>query len=87
MAKACLQECRDDVVRVARNREPGVTIAQIAKDFGAHPMTLTTWMRRDDIDDGSKPGMASEQSAQLREANRRIRLLEQGVEVLRRAAT
>ncbi len=25
---------RDDVVRVAQNREPGVTIEQIAKDFG-----------------------------------------------------
>ncbi len=30
------QEFRDDVVRVARSREDGVTIAQIAKDFGVH---------------------------------------------------
>ncbi len=29
-------EFRDDVVRVARNREKGVTLAQIAKDFGVH---------------------------------------------------
>jgi hypothetical protein len=29
------QEFRDDVVRVARNREKGVTLAQIAKDFGS----------------------------------------------------
>ena len=28
-------EFRDEVVRVARNRGPGVTIEQIAKDFGA----------------------------------------------------
>jgi len=34
------QEFRDDVVRVARNREPGVTVEQIAKDFGVHSMTL-----------------------------------------------
>lgn len=33
-------EFRDDVVRVARNREPGVTMEQIANDFGVHPMTL-----------------------------------------------
>lgn len=76
MPKPHPQELRNDVVRVARIREPGVTIAKIAKDFGVHPMTLTKWMRRFDIDDGSKPGMTSEQSAQLREANRRIRLLE-----------
>ena len=28
-------EFRQDVVRVARNREPGVTLEQIAADFGA----------------------------------------------------
>ncbi len=28
------KEFRDDVVRVARNREAGVTIEQIAADFG-----------------------------------------------------
>ncbi|WP_460675394.1 transposase, partial [Lentzea nigeriaca] len=37
------QEFRDDVVRVARDREPGVTVEQIAKDFGVHPMTLFKW--------------------------------------------
>ncbi len=35
-----LQEFRDDVVRVARDRGEGVTIEQVAKDFGVHPMTL-----------------------------------------------
>jgi len=34
----------DDVVRVARKRESGVTIEQIAKDFGVHPMTLQKWV-------------------------------------------
>ena len=28
------REFREDVVRVARNREPGVRIKDIAKDFG-----------------------------------------------------
>ncbi|WP_244881180.1 IS3 family transposase [Tsukamurella pseudospumae] len=86
MPKPYPQEFRDDVVRVARDREPGVTLAQVAKDFGIHEMTLTKWLRRANIDDGSKPGMTSGQSAELREANKRIRLLEQENEVLRRAA-
>ena len=59
---------------------------QVAKDFGVHPMTLWKWMRRADIDDGSRPGVAGQESAELREARRRIRLLEQENEVLRRAA-
>ena len=38
--------------RVARNREDGVTIEQIAADFGVHPMTLWKWLRQADIDEG-----------------------------------
>ncbi|WP_280501291.1 hypothetical protein [Nocardia farcinica] len=34
------REFRDDVVRVARNREDGLTSEQIAADRGVHPMTL-----------------------------------------------
>ena len=79
-------EFRDDVVRVARNREPGVTIEQIAKDFGVHPMTLQKWLSRAEIDDGVKPGQTRTEAVELREARKRIRLLEQEVEVLRRAA-
>ena len=33
------REFRDDVVRVARGREPAVTVEQIAKGFGVYPMT------------------------------------------------
>ena len=86
MPKPYPSEFRDDVVRVARNREPGVTIEQIARDFGVHPMTLQKWMRRADIDEGVKPGVTRTDSAELREAKKRIRLLEQENEVLRRAA-
>lgn len=80
------REFRDDVVRVARNREDGVTIEQIATDFGIHPMTLTKWMRQADVDDGAKPGASRTESVELRELRRRTRLLEQENEVLRRAA-
>lgn len=43
-------------------------------------------MRRADIDEGTKSGTTSQESAELREARRRIKLLEQENEVLRRAA-
>ena len=79
-------EFRDDVVRVARNREPGVTIEQIAHDFGVHPMTLQKWLHRAKVEEGAAPGTTRSESAELREARKRIRLLEQENEVLRRAA-
>lgn len=80
------KEFRDDVVRVARSRGPGVTLEQIAADFGVHPMTLSKWLRRADVDEGTGPGTTTTEQAELREARRRIRLLEQENEVLRRAA-
>jgi transposase len=80
------RKVRDDVVRVARDRDPGVTVEQIAKDFGVHPMTLFKWLRQADIDNGAKPGMTGSESADLRQVRKRIKLLEQENEVLRRAA-
>ncbi|CRY80213.1 IS3 family transposase [Nocardia farcinica] len=86
MPKPYPREFRDDVVRVARNRDEGVTLDQIAADFGIHPMTLSKWMRQADVDEGVKPGATTSESAELRELRRRNRLLEQENEVLRRAA-
>ena len=86
MAKPYPKEFRDDVVRVARQRGPGVTLESVAEDFGIHPMTLSKWLRQAAIDDGDRPGTTTMESAELSEARKRIRLLEQENEVLRRAA-
>jgi transposase len=79
------KEFRGDVVRVARNRGPDVDLEQIAKDFGIHFTTLYSWLKKGDVEDGKRVGSTSD-SAELRAAQRRIKLLEQEVEVLRRAA-
>ena len=86
MPKPFPREFREDVVRVARNRDPETTIEQVAKDFGIHATTLTGWLRKADVEDGVKPGVTEAESAELRDLKRRNRLLEQENEVLRRAA-
>lgn len=86
MPKPYPKEFREDVVRVARNREPGVHLKQIAADFGISESCLTNWMKTADVEDGSKPGTTTSDNAELRDAKKRIRLLEQENEVLRRAA-
>ncbi|MEU0471913.1 transposase [Streptomyces olivaceus] len=87
MPKPYPREFREDVVRVARSREPGVALEQIAADFGVHPITLSKRLRRADTDEGgAKPAPVSGESAELREARKRIRLTGQENEVLRRAA-
>ncbi|MEV7982586.1 transposase [Streptomyces sp. NPDC086519] len=80
------EEFRQDVVQVARARGRGMTVEQVASDFGVHATTLWKWMRRADTDDGGKPGTTAQENAGLREARGRIKLLEQENEVLRRAA-
>jgi len=80
------KEFRDDVVNVARGREPGQSLKKIAADFGIAESCLRNWLRDADVEDGVKPGSTSAENAELREARKRIRLLEQENEVLRRAA-
>jgi len=86
MPKPYPREFREDVIRVARSREPGVRIKDIAADFGITESCLTNWLSRADRDEGIKPGSTTAELAELRDAKRRIRLLEQENEVLRRAA-
>jgi hypothetical protein len=74
------------VIRVARNREPRHALKQIATDFGIAESCLRNWLRQADVEDGVKPGTTAADNAELGEAKKRIRLLEQENEVLRRAA-
>jgi transposase-like protein len=84
MPRAYPEEFRRDVVEIARRNE--TPIAQIAKDFGISDAVIRRWLAKADIEDGLKPVTAVMESAELREANKRIRLLEMENEVLRRAA-
>ncbi len=86
MPKPYPKEFRDDVVRVARNREPGQQLKQIAADFGISESCLTNWMKAADVQDGARPGATAAEGAENRELRKRVRLLEQENEVLRRAA-
>lgn len=86
MPKPFPEEFRRDVVEVAKNREPGVTLSQVAAGFGISQATLANWLAKDAVESGTKPGVTASENAELREARKKIRLLEQENEVLRRAA-
>ena len=84
MPKAFPLEFRRDVVAVARQSD--APIAQVARDFGVSESCLQRWLKLDDVEEGRRAGVTQAESIELREAKKRIRLLEQGNEVLRRAA-
>ena len=84
MPKPYPREFREDVIRVARNREPDVLLKTIAKDFGISESCLRNWLHQADVEDGHRPGVTKAENEELREARKKIRLLESENEVLRR---
>ena len=84
MPKAFPVEFRRDVVAVARKRE--ATLTQIAKDFGISEACLHRWLKLADVEDGVRLGVTTVEAVELRDAKKRIRVLEQENEILRRAA-
>jgi transposase-like protein len=80
------KEFRQDVIRVYRDSD--ASMAQVAKDFGISPSCLKRWLTIDErrTTSASAPAKGASESEALREANKRIKLLEQENEVLRRAA-
>ena len=87
VVKAYPEEFRRDVIAVARKGE--APVRQVAKDFGISETCLQRWLRIADRDDGvagPKSAVGGGEAAELREARKRIRLLEQENEILRRAA-
>ena len=84
MPKPYPREFREDVIAVARRGE--APLKQVAKDFGISEGCLANWLRTADVEDGKRPGVTREESAELRELRKRNWLLEQENEVLRKAA-
>ena len=84
MPKAFPREFRQDVIRVYRDSD--ASMAQVAKDFGISASCLKRWLTIDERDSTPRSASAGGESVELREANKRIKLLEQENEVLRRAA-
>lgn len=84
MAKQYPKEFRDDVIAVARSGQ--ASKRQVAKDFGISEQTLANWLKKAEIEEGTRPGLTEADREQMRELKRRNRLLEQENEVLRRAA-
>jgi transposase len=83
MPKRYPLEFKRDVVMVARTS--GLSHAQIAEDFGISEHSVQRWLKQANIDDGVVEGTTSTEQDELVALRRRNRVLEQEVEILRRA--
>jgi len=77
-------EFRQRAVELARLREKPV--AQIAADLGISESCLRRWMDVADVDDGRRPGVTTDEKAELVALRRKNRVLELENEILKRAA-
>ena len=77
-------EFRRRAVELARLREKPV--AEIARDLGISDSCLRNWMAQADVDDGNRPGLSSDERAELVALRRKNRVLEMEVEILKRAS-
>ena len=84
MPKPFPEEFRRDVVAVALRKQ--TPLSQVARDFGISESCLHRWVRRAEIEQGTREGLTLAEEAEIRELKKRNRLLEQENEVLRRAA-
>ena len=60
-------------------------IGQVARDFDLTETAVRTWVKQAEIDAGERPGLTSEERAELTGLRRENRSLHEDVEVLKRA--
>src|SRR3974390_2962037 len=86
MPKPYPKEFRDDVVAVARRRDPGTPLRQIATDFGISEPCLNNWLAAAEREDGTRSGPTASELSENRVLKKRVRLLGPETEGLRGAA-
>ncbi len=62
-------------------------IRHVGAKLGVGPETLRKWRRRAEVDSGARPGMTSEEHAELKRLKRENAELRRANEILRTAAT
>lgn len=62
------------------------TVSSIAAKIGCTAQTLNEWVKKAEVDDGSRPGLPSEVAEKMKALERENRELRQANEILRKAS-
>jgi transposase len=74
---------KKEAIRLMRSSEK--PLAQISRDLDVSEQTLRTWRKQEEIDEGEREGLTTEEREELGRLRRKVKVLEQEKEVLRKA--
>jgi transposase len=85
-------EEKQAAVRMVRSlqAETGMThgaVRRVAEQLGYGVESVRSWVRRADVDEGVRPGVATSEAERVRDLEQEVRELRRANEILRRAAT
>jgi transposase len=70
---------------VALVRQPGNTVASVARDLDLTETAVREWAKQADIDDGTRDGLTSVERAELAQLRKENRVLREERDILKRA--
>jgi transposase len=76
-------EFKPEIVEVCRHGDR--SIGQVAWDFDLTETNVRNWVKQDEIDQGERPGLTTEEQEELTRLRRENRSLKEDVEILKRA--
>lgn len=88
---ACSPEVRDRAIRMVHEQtsahgSPRAALRSIAEKIGCHPERLRSWMRRQEVDTGQRPGVSTAEQTRLKDLKRENRELRRANEILKKAS-